>query len=48
MARLLDKGAVVMTNAAARCQDDKGSKASLKVKVHPDMMFNITNLVDER
>ena len=44
----MDKGAVMMTNADARGQGYKEAKEILNVKVHPDTMLGIVNLVDER
>ena len=38
----------MMTSVDSRGQDDKGSKASLNVKVYPDMILGIANLVNER
>ena len=44
----LDKGVVVVTNTDVRGQGDTGANASLNVKVYPDMILGIANLVNER
>ena len=38
----------MMTNVDDRGKVPKETNASLNVKVHPDMMLSIANLVDER
>ena len=44
----MDKDAVTMTDAEVRGQGSKGSKSSINMKVHPNIVLGVDSLVNER